>query len=60
MRIVSQTYIEAVIMGVCIALTVWFARAWLVDAGLGLRLGVFVVSGGLLCLLQAWLGRRRG
>lgn len=55
----GQTYIEAIIIGICIALTVWFARAWLGDAGLGVRLAVFVAAGTMLCLFQAWLGRRR-
>ncbi len=57
MGTVGRTYAEAVIVGVCIALTVWVLRAWLGDAGLAMRLIVFVIAGTLLCLLQAWVGR---
>jgi hypothetical protein len=54
-----QTYVEAIILGICIGLTVWFARAWLGTAGWGMRLLVFSAAGTALCLFQAWLERRR-
>jgi predicted membrane-bound mannosyltransferase len=57
----GRIYAEAALVGVCIALTVWVLRAWLGDSGVAVRAVSFLIAGGALCLLQAWLGRgRRG